>query len=139
MDTEGTLRPETTDAARAEYEALESTASEVVRAITKAMSFDGDEYNERVTDDVFETAQEALFASQLAITVGTRDEFEQWREESGYDVAEVGSDNVDNVAWHGAPAVDEAVAATFQDEPEAAVQTLRRQAFGQLYREMVKQ
>ncbi len=139
METEGTLRPETNADARAEYEALESTASEVVRAVIKAMSFDGDEYDERVTDDVFETAQDALFASELAVTVGTREEFEQWREETGYDVTEVGSENVDNVVWHGAPAADGAVAATFQDEPEAAVQTLRRQAFGQLYREIVKQ
>jgi hypothetical protein len=137
METEGTLRPETRADAWAEYDALESTASEVVRAVTKAMSFDGDEYDERVTDDVFETAQDALFASQLAVTVGTRQEFEQWREETGYDVSEVGSDNVDNVAWHGAPAADGAVAATFQNEPEAAVQTLRRQAFGRLYREVL--
>ncbi|WP_436901263.1 DUF5809 family protein [Halovenus halobia] len=139
MDTEGTLRPETAADAQAEYAALESTASEVVRAVTKAMAFDGDEYDERVTDDVFETAQDALFASQLAVSVGTREEFEQWREETGYDVTKVGSDNVENVAWHGAPAADGAVAATFQNEPEAAVQTLRRQAFGQLYREIVKQ
>ena len=138
METEGTLRPETAADARAEHEALESTASEVVRAVTKAMSFDGDEYNERVTDAVFETAQDALFASQLAVTVGTREEFEQWREETGYEITEVGSENVDNVVWHGAPAADGAVAATYQNEPDAAVQTLRRQAFGRFYREMVK-
>lgn len=137
METAGTLRPETAAEAQAEYEALESTASEVVRAATKAMAFDSQEYDSRVTDDVIETAQDALFASRLAVTVGTREEFEQWREQTGYDVTEVGSDNVDNVAWHASPPAEAAVAATYQDEPDAAVQTLRRQAFGRCYRDLL--
>lgn len=136
MDTEGTLRPETAAEARAAYDALESTAAEVVRAVTKAMSFDSEEYDDRVTDDVIETAQDALFASRLAVTVGTREEFEQWREQTDYDVTEVGSENVDNVAWHASPGTEAAVAATYQDEPDAAVQTLRRQAFGRCYSDL---
>jgi hypothetical protein len=49
-------------------------------------------------------------------------------------VTELGSPNVDRVAWHAAPFADEAVATTFQNEREAAVGTLRRQAFSRLYR-----
>ncbi len=49
-----------------------------------------------------------------------------------------GSDSVDNVVWHVAPFADRVVAATFQEERDAAVGTLRRQAFGSVYREVVE-
>ncbi|MFT4947679.1 MAG: hypothetical protein ACI8TL_001928 [Natronomonas sp.] len=137
METEGAFLPETKAAVRAQYDRLEPTAKAVVREVTKAMGFDGDEYDERVTDDVYETAQDVLFASQLAVTIGTRGEFEQWRESADHDVSEVGSEHVDNVVWHAPPATETAVAASFQDESEAAVETLRRQAYGRLYREIL--
>lgn len=137
MRTEGTVLPESPADVRGQYDRLESTAKEVVRGVTKAMEFDGEEYDQRVTDDVLETAQDALFAAQLAVTVGTREEFEQWQTSATHEVIEVGSEHVDHVAWHAPPATETAVAATFQDEPEAAVQTLRRQAYGRLYREML--
>ena len=38
-------------------------------------------------------------------------------------------------SWNVAPAAGRAVAATFQDEPEAAVSTVRRTAFNRIYRE----
>ena len=82
-----------------------------------------------------ETAHEALFASTLAVRVGTRKEYQTWRAETDHEVQEVGSEHVDNVVWHAPPFATEAVAATFQDERRAAVETLRRQAFGRLYRE----
>jgi len=47
-------------------------------------------------------------------------------------VTVAGSDNVDRVVWHAFDG--EAVAATFQQEEQAAISTLRRQAFGRLYR-----
>lgn len=137
MDTEGTLLPETATAARRQYDSLESTATEVVREVAKAMEFGGDEYDQRVTDDVIETARDTLFASRLAVTIGTREEFEQWQAEADHEVIEVGSEHVDNVVWHAPPATETAVAATFQDKQEAAVETLRRQAFGRLYRELL--
>lgn len=137
METEGTVLPETATEARDRYDRLESTATEVVREVAKVMEFGGEEYDERVTDDVIETAQDALFASQLAVTVGTREEFEQWRETADHDVIEVGSEHVDNVVWHAPPATEEAVAASFQDKQRAAVETLRRQAYGRLYREIL--
>ncbi|WP_436925851.1 DUF5809 family protein [Halosimplex amylolyticum] len=138
MDTEGTIAPATADEARERYEALGSTAQVVVKEVAKAMAMDADEYRERVTSDVVETARDALFASMLEVYVGTREEFDEWTAENdGFAVTEVGSEHVDNVVWHVAPAAETVVAATFQDEREAAVGTLRRQAFGRVYRELV--
>jgi len=137
MDTEGLLSPETAAEAREWYDGVGPAAQEVVKETARAMSFDAAEYDERVTGDVVETARDALFASLLEVRVGTREEFESWREDADYDVAEFGSEHVDNVVWHAPRFGDEAVAATYQDERGAAVSTLRRQAFGRIYREVV--
>jgi hypothetical protein len=70
--------------------------------------------------------------------VGTRAEYEAWLEDHpDHDVQVVGSEHVDNVVWHVAPAAGTVVAATFQDERRAAVGTLRRQAFGRVYRDLL--
>jgi hypothetical protein len=134
MHTDGTFAPETWDDARTRYETLGPAAQTVVREVTKAMAFDREEYESRVTGDVVETARQAMFAETLSVTVGTAEEFDGWH--NGFDgsVHVVGSDNVDSVAWHAGPD-DGAVAATFQNETEAAVATLRRVAFNRIYRE----
>jgi hypothetical protein len=138
MDTEGTIAPATAGEARERYAALGPTAQVVVKEVAKAMEMDADEYRERVTGDVVETARDALFASLLEVRVGTRAEFADWTDEHGdYEVLQVGSEHVDRVVWHAAPATGTVVAATFQDEREAAVSTLRRQAYGRVYRELV--
>jgi hypothetical protein len=137
MDTEGLLSPASADEAREWYEGVGPAAQEVVRETARAMEFDAEEYDQRVTGDVVETARDALFASLLEVSVGTREQYEQWRADADYEVAEFGNENVDNVVWHAAGFGDEAVAATFQDERRAAVSTLRRQAFGRIYREVV--
>jgi hypothetical protein len=137
MDTEGSFAPETATAARERYESLGPVAQVVVREVTNAMGFDAEEYDRRVTGQVVETARDALFASTLAVHVGTREEYASWLSETDREVQEVGSEHVDNVVWHAPPFADEAVAATFQDERRAAVDTLRRQAFGRIYREVV--
>ncbi|WP_459193008.1 DUF5809 family protein [Halosimplex sp. J119] len=138
MDTEGTIAPVTADEARERYEALGPTAQVVVKEVAKAMEMDADEYRERVTSDVVETARDALFASMLEVHVGTRSEFDEWTaEHDEYEVVEAGSEHVDNAVWHVAPAADKVVAATFQDERQAAMGTLRRQAFGRIYRDLV--
>ena len=142
MDTEGEFTPATPAAARERYESVGPTAQVVVREIAKAMDMDADEYERRVTSDVVETARDALFASLLAVHVGTREEFEEWLDSSEFgesDVREAGSEHVDNVVWHAAPAADTVVAATFQDQRRAAVGTLRRQAFGRVYRDLVSE
>jgi hypothetical protein len=137
MDTEGLFVPETAEAARERYEALGPSAQTVVKEVTRAMEFDATEYEDRVSSDVVETARDALFASMLEVRVGTREEFEAWRESTDVDVTEIGNENVDNVVWHVAPFAEAAVAATFHEKRRAAVGTLRRQAFGRLYQEVL--
>jgi hypothetical protein len=133
MDVDGRFAPDSVGAARRRYADLATTARQVVRETARAMEFDREEYRDRVDADVVATARDALFAAELEVRVGTREEFEDWRDSFDGDVHVAGNENVDNVAWHAFDGT--AVAATFQNEPEAAVATLRRQAFGRLYRE----
>ncbi|WP_254839065.1 DUF5809 family protein [Natronomonas marina] len=135
MRREGRLAPETWADARDRFEAFGPTAQTVVREVARAMEFDREEYDERVTADVVETARQAMFAEQLAVRVDDEDAFAEWRETSTVEVRVVGHDEAERVAWHVAPAADRAVAATFQSEPEAAVSTVRRMAFNRIYRE----
>ncbi|MFC6756986.1 MULTISPECIES: DUF5809 family protein [Haloarcula] len=137
METEGQFSPPTAAAARDRYESLGSTAQVVVKEVAKAMGLDAEAYRERVTGEVVETARDVLFAESLAVTVGSREEFDEWREETDQEVEVIGADNVDNVVWHAPPFAETAVAATYQSERDAAVGTLRRQAFGRIYSEVV--
>ena len=137
METEGQFSPTTVAAARDRYESLGSTAQVVVKEVAKAMGLSADEYRERVTGEVVETARDVLFAESLSVTVGTRDEFDEWCADTDRDVEVIGADNVDNVVWHAPEFAETAVAATYQSERDAAVGTLRRQAFGRIYSEVV--
>lgn len=137
VEETGWLEPETEADLREAYESVGPAAQTVVRETTKAMEFDRAEYDERVDAEVVETARDALFASLLCVRVGDRDTFEAWREDYDGAVHVAGSEHVDRVVWHVAPAADAAVAATFQDERDAAVATLRRQAFGRLYDDLL--
>ncbi|AFZ73088.1 DUF5809 family protein [Natronobacterium gregoryi] len=136
MHTVGTFAPSSVEEAREQFESVGPAAQTVVREVTKVMEFDPDEYDDRVTGEVVETARDALFASLLEVQVGTREEYESWRDAYDGGVTKVGHERVDHVVWHAGPE-GEAVAATFQDEEAAAVATLRRQAFGRLYREQL--
>jgi uncharacterized protein (DUF1684 family) len=139
MRTEGVFSPETEADAAEAFESVGPAAQTVVRETAKAMEFDREEYDRRVTGEVVETARDALFASLLAVNVGDRAAYEAWCEDNPeYDVHETGAENVDRVVWHVCPATEAAVAATFQSEEEAALATLRRQAFGRIYRPMLK-
>lgn len=135
MHSEGLFAPRTVETARERYDSLGLAAQTVVREAAKAMAFDEDEYRERVTSSVVMTARHALFASLLEVTVGTREEFDEWCAGRSEEIELAGSENVDNVVWHPIPFADVIVAATFQDEETAAVETLRRQAFGRHYRD----
>ncbi|EMA16473.1 DUF5809 family protein [Haloarcula marismortui] len=137
MDTEGQFAPVSAAEARERYDAFGPTAQVVVKEVAKAMGLDPETYEERVTSEVVETARDVLFAESLAVQVGSMAEFEEWREDTDCGVTLVGAENVDNVVWHAAPFAEQAVAATFQDERRAAVGTLRRQAFGRIYREVI--
>ncbi|NHX40271.1 hypothetical protein BDK61_0965 [Haloarcula quadrata] len=137
MDTEGQFAPVSAAEARERYDAFGPTAQVVVKEVAKAMGLDPETYEERVTSEVVETARDVLFAESLAVQVGSMAEFEEWREDTDCEVTLVGAETVDNVVWHAAPFAEQAVAATFQDERRAAVGTLRRQAFGRIYREVI--
>jgi hypothetical protein len=135
MHTQGLLAPETAESAREDYESVGPAARTVVREVTRSMSFDREEYDERVTGDVVETARDALFASLLRVHVGTHEEFEAWCDAHPDHERHVeGSDQVDHVVWHPVEPESAVVAATFQNEEAAAVATLRRIAFGRFYR-----
>lgn len=136
MHTTGHLAPETEPAAREAWEAQGRTAQTVVKQVARAMGFDGDEYDARVTTDVVRTAREVLFAAELAVHVGTRTEYEDWLADYDGEVEEFGSEHVDHVAWHAAPWAETVVATTYADAERAAVETLRRQAFGRVYADL---
>lgn len=133
MERRGEFAPASMTDARSLAERLGPAAQLVVRETAQAMDFDREEYDDRVDPAVIETARDALFASLLVVSVGTRKEYEEWLDGRDLETVEVGSQHVDNVAWHAFDGT--VVAATFQDEPDAAVATLRRQAFGRLYKE----
>ncbi len=137
METAGYIRPTSRSDARAIYEELGPAAKQVTREVALAMDFDPEEYDERVTGEVVTTARDVLFSTLLAVEHGSRAAFEDWRDEapqSEYDVHVEGAEHVDHVAWHASPFAETVVAATYQDEPAAAVATLRRIAWGRLYR-----
>ncbi|WP_227375354.1 DUF5809 family protein [Haladaptatus halobius] len=136
METHGMLAPDGAEDAREQYEVVGPAAQTVVKETAKAMRFDREEYDERVTSDVVETARDALFASLLEVHTGTREEFENGVP-AEFDVYEEGSKNVEYVAWHVAPAAGTVVAATYQRKEAAAVATLRRIVFGRVYRDIV--
>ena len=139
MDDHGFLTPDDAEAVREQFEALGPAAQTVVKETAKAMEFDREEYDERVTTAVVTTAREALFASLLRVHVGTRAEFDEWVAAEGgdYEVQVEGSEQVEQIAWHAVPFAATVVAATFQNEEEAAIGTLRRIAFGRFYRDVL--
>ncbi len=136
-DTDGLLAPDTPEQARAAYEDLSPTARVLTKEVAKAMEFDPEEYRQRVTSEVVETARDALFASLLEIHDDSFEAFETWREDYDGEVEVMGTETVDRVVWHAFDG--HTVAATYQNEPEAARGTLRRQAFGRLYRDVVSE
>lgn len=138
MDARGLFAPQSESDAKSTYDALGPPAQTVTKEVAKAMEFDRDEYRRRVTGEVVETARDALFASLLEITIGDRDEFEAWLDShSSLDVHVEGNEHVERRAWHHALALDAVAAVTFQNEPDAAVATVQRIAFGRFYRDLV--
>ncbi|WP_416840277.1 DUF5809 family protein [Haloferax sp. DFSO52] len=136
MEAHGTISPDTLAAAEDAFDRVGPTAQVVVRETAKAMEFDREEYRERVTGDVVETVRNALFAESLTVFVGSRTEFDDWcRDHSSFEVVELGNPAVDHVAWHPIPFAETVVATTFQNERDAALSTLRRNAFGRVYRD----
>lgn len=137
MEQVGIINPDTPADARSMYQNLAQPADVIVKEVSRALAIDPQEYDSKVGEDVIHTAQDALFASLLTVSVGTIDEYHQWQESFDGDITEIGSPNVDNVVWH---VFDEtAIAATFQDQRDAAIATLQRQAYGELYRGLLRE
>lgn len=134
MHSDGLVTVDSWQTAEIWYEGLAPVAQTIVRELARSMEFDRAEYNNRVSTTVVETARNAMFASLLEVKVGTKADLNKWQSEIPYDVVCAGSEHVDNAAWHNAPFADQAVAVTFQNEPDAAVGTLRRMAFNRIYR-----
>ena len=138
MEREGVYEFETAAAVGEAYESAGRAAQVVVKETTKAMAFDGEEYADRVDGEVIETARDALFASLLVTYDGSREEFDEWcAANSEYEIELAGSPNVDRVVWHPVGVTATVIAASYQNEPEAAAATVRRRAFGRCYREQL--
>ena len=136
MEARGVYEPETVAAAREAYAAVGPVAQRVVTETAKAMGFSAEEYDERVTAEVVETARDALFASLLRTYSGSRADFETWCERHpSYTVDGIGSDDVECVVFHPVGPAETVLAASYQHEREAATATVRRVAFGRYYRE----
>ena len=76
VETAGWLAPESPEEARKSYETLGPTARTVTREVAKPIVSNREEYREKVTEEVVETAHDALFASLLEVSDGSREEFE---------------------------------------------------------------
>lgn len=140
METIGYIAPMTASEAREIFAELEPAAGEIARAIAIAMDPSGDLYTERMNDEVRRTAREALFGSLLVVSTGPRESFDDWAERAPYDTYTVdieGSEHVERIAWHAAPVAERVIAATYHAERDAAIATLRRMAWGQVYHEVV--
>ncbi len=138
METRGVLAPETRPDAREAFEELGPAAQTVTSEVAKAMGFERTEYRNRVSEEVVATAREALFASLLVVHVGSATSFESWLDEAGDPEVQLeGNRHVDRRAWHPVEPAEAVAAVTFHEEPDAAVATVRRQAFGRFYREIL--
>lgn len=138
MDERGFLAPETRADVQDAFESLGPTAQTVTKEVAKSMGMDRDEYGERVTGDVIATARDAMFAELLHVYAGTIAEYDAWIDDHP-EFAEDrhGSDDVENAAWHPVHPTDTVVVATYQNESDAAIGTLRRIAFGGHYRDLL--
>ena len=117
MDERGLLSPATEAEARERYRELGPAAQ----------------------TEVVETARDALFASLLSVTLGTRAEYESFRDaHPSLEAFENGSENVSHAAWHVVEFADAVVVTTYENEPDAAAATLRRVAHGRFYSELVR-
>lgn len=138
METAGMFAPETPAAARERYESLRPAAQTVVESVARTVTDDQESFQQFTSDAAHAVAADALFAALLEVQVGRRAEYVEWCGDQSVDPVELGSDSVDNVVWHAPQFAETPIAATYQDQREAAVETLRQQAFGRLYREVVR-
>lgn len=138
METRGHYAPRTEAAARSQYADLSAAAKTVTKEIAEAGTDTSDAYQEFVDQSVIETAHDALFASLLEVHVGSTAEYESWLADHETLESELaGTETVPRRAWHPVWPTGDVAAVSFQDRPEAAIATVRRQAFGEHYRSLL--
>jgi hypothetical protein len=138
METRGYIGPETEAAVREQYAKLAPAARTVTKEVAEAGTTDSAAYREFTTDAVYETAQQALFASLLQVQVGDAGEFETVRaERDDHEVVFAGTETVGRRAWHRVRPRETIVAVSFEEKTDAAVASLQLQAFGRFYRPMI--
>lgn len=141
MEATGFIEPQTTAAAREHHRECELMAADVVREVALALGIDGEAYRERVTDEVVRTAQDAIFGALLRVQTGTVADFDAATSSnsySDYTVQMEGSEHVDGRAWHVSPCAEAIAVVSFDTEPQAAIATVRRQAYGRIYRPLLR-
>lgn len=138
MQLRGMFTPETATAARERYESLALPAETVTKELAEAGTGSADAYREFLTPEVLDTAQQSLFAGLLAVRVGSREEYEEWlADHEDLTPTLAGHESVARRAWHPINPRDAVAAVSFEDSPDAAVATVRRQAFGKHYRSVL--
>ncbi len=139
MKTRGQIAPETEAAVREEYEAPAKSAETVTKEIAKANTDTRAAYNELVDSATVETAQQSIFASLLEVHVGSVEEYDSWlAAHEDFEVVLAGTKPVPRRVWHPVWPRDAVVAVSFQERADAAVATVRRQAFGRHYRSILE-
>lgn len=138
METRGQFAPKTAAEATDQYESIALAAETVTKEIAEAGTDGGEVYQALVEPAVIETAQQALFASLLEVHTGTREAFQAWLDDhDAFEAEMAGTETVPRRAWHPVWPADQVIAVSYQERPDAAIATLRRQAFGQQYRTLL--
>ncbi|MFW5965497.1 MAG: DUF5809 family protein [Halodesulfurarchaeum sp.] len=138
METHGEWSPETELAVRERYGSLARPAETVTKSIAKTATDTDLAYGSLTAGEVIEAAQQALFAALLEVTVSTTEEFLDWLATAGNPRVELaGPETVDRRAFHHVHPQGVVTAVSFQDKPDAAIATVRRQAFGRHYRPLL--
>ncbi|MBS3760816.1 DUF5809 family protein [Halodesulfurarchaeum sp.] len=139
METQGHFAPRTETAASAQFDDLALVAKTVTKEIAEAGTDTSGGYQALVEESVIETAQQTLFASLLEVHVGSVDEYEAWlTDHDSLEASLAGTETVPWRAWHPVWPRDQVTAVSYQNSPEAAIATVRRQAFGQHYRAILE-
>lgn len=139
MDTRGQFAPETKAAARSLYDDLAIAAETVTKTLAETSTDSREAYHELLDQERIDAAHEALFASLLEVHVGSVEEFESWmNRHDAFQLSLSGPETVPRRAWHPVRPRKTVTAVSFQTAPEAAVATVRRQAFGTQYRELLE-
>jgi len=125
METRGTFAPETRADALEYYEEVGPVAQVVVREATKAMSF-GADVRRAGHAEVIRTARDATFARcSWSTSTSEGGEFDEWAAPKANSTRTMSSGSgptTSTTSCGPIPFADTVIAATYQEEPDAACQ-----------------